>query len=422
MRYDSTQQLIPALAESFEISDDGLTYTFTLREGVKFHNGDAFGPQDVIDTWKMIMNKDFAAFQTLGWDKITDITAPDDRTVVMKTSEVFAPFMSYVGGGHWRRHQPGSELATGPEKFKTEFGRTRLIGTGPMKFVEWDAKAAESLSRSTPTTGENPPHLDQVIVRFVPDDNTQLVQLRTGEIQMAVGAGSLGALRVDEALGIEGVTVLEHPSPGWSHLDLKHVFFLRIRSCGRRSTSPRRRRTSSTSSSRDGRSGRRRPAAGHLGLQSEYQAATVRHRAGQGALGRGRADPERRRRAGRARSRPTTRWCSTATSKQFEMELWGISRRHAAAADHPGDRASLEPGRDQDDGELPGRLHDLGAGGLSVESRDTMTACLYSWYNGNDPDDMFYWHSSQIPDSPTGVAATPSPTSTSSTSRTRSTS
>ena len=100
MRYDSTQQLVPALAESFEISDDGLTYTFTLREGVTFHNGDAFGPQDVIDSWKMIMNKDFAAFSTLGWDKITDITAPDDHTVVMETSEVFAPFLSYVGDGY----------------------------------------------------------------------------------------------------------------------------------------------------------------------------------------------------------------------------------------------------------------------------------------------------------------------------------
>ena len=78
MRYDSTQALIPALATEFGISDDGLTYTFTLREGVKFHNGDAFGPQDVIDTWNMIMNQDFAAFSTLGWDKITELTSPDD--------------------------------------------------------------------------------------------------------------------------------------------------------------------------------------------------------------------------------------------------------------------------------------------------------------------------------------------------------
>ena len=104
MRYDSTQTLIPALAESFEISDDGLTYTFTLREGVTFHNGDAFGPQDVIDTWKMIMNEEFAAFTTVGWDKITDITAPDDRTVVMETSEVFAPFLSYVATQNGSRH------------------------------------------------------------------------------------------------------------------------------------------------------------------------------------------------------------------------------------------------------------------------------------------------------------------------------
>src|SRR5215213_7931444 len=226
LRYDSTQQLIPALAESFEVSEDGLTYTFTLREGVTFHNGDAFGPQDVIDTWKMIMNKEFAAFSTLGWDKITDITSPDDRTVVMKTSEVFAPFLAYVATENGSVISPASELAVGPEKFKTEFGRQRLIGTGPMKFVEWTPKQQVVLEKFADYWGE-PAKLDQVIIRFIPDDSTQLVQLRTGEIQMAVGAGSLSALRVDEALGIDGVTVLEHPSPGWSHLDLKHVFFLR---------------------------------------------------------------------------------------------------------------------------------------------------------------------------------------------------
>ncbi len=77
LKYDSTQQLQPDLATGYEISEDGLTYTFNLRGGVKFHNGDPFTAQDVIDTWKMIMNPDFGAFGQLGWEKITDITSPD---------------------------------------------------------------------------------------------------------------------------------------------------------------------------------------------------------------------------------------------------------------------------------------------------------------------------------------------------------
>ena len=145
-----------------------------------------------------------------------------------------------------------------------------------------------------------PAHLDKVIIRFIPDDSTQLVQLRTGEIQMAVGAGSLSALRVDEALGIDGVTVLEHPSPSWSHLDLKQSVFLRhplVRQALDFAT-PSQDIVDKLLKGRAIRS-RRRPAAGHLGIQPEYRGAAVRHRAGQGASGRGRADTERRRELGR---------------------------------------------------------------------------------------------------------------------------
>ena len=213
MRYDSTQALIPTPATEFSVSDDGLTYTFTLREGVKFHNGDAFGPQDVIDTWTMIMNPDFAAFSTLGWDKITELTSPDEKTVVMVTNEVFAPFVSYVGADPSSAISPVAELAAGPEKFKSDFGRTKLIGTGPVKFGKWTPKQQISLDKNADYWGEAP-KLDQVIVRFLPDDNTQLVQLQTGEVQAAIGSGSLGSLRVDEALAIPGIVVLEHPSPG----------------------------------------------------------------------------------------------------------------------------------------------------------------------------------------------------------------
>ncbi len=223
LAYDSKQQLQPDLAEGFEISEDGLTYTFKTRLGVKFHNGDAFTPQDVIDTWKMIMDEKFGAFSQLGWEKITEMTSPDETTLVMVTKEPFAPFLSYVGAEYI---SPSKELAKGPDAFKQEFGRAP-IGTGPMKFVEWKTKEQITVERFPEFWGTKP-KLDQVIVRIVPDDNTQLVQLRTKEVQLVGGAGALGPTRVDEALKIEGVTVLEHATLGWTHFDLKHVDFLRM--------------------------------------------------------------------------------------------------------------------------------------------------------------------------------------------------
>jgi peptide/nickel transport system substrate-binding protein len=400
MRYDSTQSLIPALAESFVISDDGLTYTFSLREGVTFHNGDAFGPQDVIDTWKMVMNEEFAAYTTVGWDKITDITAPDDRTVVMETDEVFAPFLTYVATENSSVISPVSELALGPEKFKTEFGRQRLIGTGSVKFVEWTSKQHVVLEKFADYWGE-PAKLDQIIIRFIPDDSTQLVQLRTGEIQMAIGASSLGPLRVDEALGIEGVTILEHPSPSWSHLDLKHVFFLRHPLV--------RQALDFATPSQD---------IGDKLLKGRAIRSVADQQPGTWAFNpniEGRPFDIEQAKALLAEAGLTQNadgnWEGKVPTddplvldgevRTFEMELWGIS----GEAQQQQTIQVIEQAWNQAGIKTTANFQDIstlwGPEGYQWVP-DTMTACLYSWYNGNDPDDLIYWHSSQIPDSPTG--------------------
>ena len=401
MRYDSAQQLLPSLAESFEVSDDGLTYTFTLREGVTFHNGDAFGPQDVIDTWTMIMNEEFASFSTLGWDKITDITSPDERTVVMETSEVFAPFISYVAGDTGAVISPVAELALGPETFKAEFGRTRLIGTGPMKFVEWAGKQQVTLEKFAEYWGE-PAHLDEVIIRFIPDDSTQLVQLRTGEIQMAVGAGSLSALRVDEALGIDGVTVLEHPSPGWSHLDLKHLYFLRhplVRQALDFAT-PTQDIVDKLLKGRAVRSvADQQPGTWAFNPDIEgrpfdlEQAKALLAEAGLTENADGNWE-------GKV---PTDDpMVLDGDVRTFEMELWGIS----GDAQQQQIIQVIEQAWNQAGIKTTANFQDVstiwGPEGYQWNP-ETMTACLYSWYNSNDPDDMFYWHSSQIPPDPTGT-------------------
>jgi peptide/nickel transport system substrate-binding protein len=346
------------------------------------------------------MNEDFAAFTTVGWDKITDITAPDDRTVVMATKEVFAPFLAYVGTEPPSAISPVSELAVGPEKFKTEFGRQRLIGTGPVKFVEWTPKQQVVLEKFADYWGE-PAKLDQVIIRFIPDDSTQLVQLRTGEIQMAIGAGSLSALRVDEALGIDGVTVLEHPSPGWSHLDLKHVFFLRhplVRQALDFAT-PSQDIVDKLLKGRAIRSiADQQPGTWAFNPNIEgrpfdiEQAKALLAEAGltQNADGNweGKVPTE-------------DPLVLDGEARTFEMELWGIS----GDAQQQQIIQVIEQAWNQAGIKTTANFQDIstlwGPEGYQWVP-ETMTACLYSWYNGNDPDDLAYWHSSQIPDSPTG--------------------
>ena len=397
MRYDSTQQLRPALAEGFEISPDGLTYTFRLRQGVTFHNGDAFGAQDVIDSWKMIMNPDFGAFDQQGWEKIVDITSPDPTTVVMTTKEVYAPFLSYVGGSTYI--SPVKELAKGPQAFKQEFGRAP-VGTGPMTFVEWLPKQQIVVEKFPGYWGEAA-KLDRVIVRILPDDNTQLVQLRTGEIQMAAGSGSISATRVDEALGLEGIALLEHPTLGWSHLDLKHVDFLRA-------TKVRQALDFATPSKdiiEKLLKGRALPsvadqAPGTWAFNPNIQPRPYDPEQAKTLLAEvGLTPGEEGVLQGKV---PTTDPnVLDGEVKPFEMEIWGLAGDSqtqqivqviAQSWNAIGVKTSPQ-------------FQDVSTiwGPEGYQFNEKMTACLYSWFNSNDPDVMFYWHSSQIPDSPTGT-------------------
>ena len=401
MEYDSNQQQIPLLAESYEISEDGLIYTFKLRQGVTFHNGAPFTAQDVIESWKMIMNPDFGAFTTVGWDKITDISAPDDFTVVMTTSEIFAPFLSYLGD-NGSNICPKDEIAKGIDSFKQVFGRAP-IGTGPFTFVEWRAKELIDLA-ANPQYWGGKPIVDRVIYRVVADDNTQLVQLETGEIQVSASDGAIGALRVDEVLGFDNVTVYEHAGPNWSHLDLKHIDFLRM-------TKVRQALDFATPTQLiidQLLKGRALPSvadqtpgtwAYNPDIQPRpydlEQAKTLLTEAGltlQDGVWTGptpapdSTDPN---------AQP-----ATGPVKPFEMELWGLA----------GDTQTQQICQviAQSWNELgvktEAKFEDISTiwGPEGYQFTDKMTACLYSWYNSNDPDDYIYWHSSQIPSTPTG--------------------
>jgi peptide/nickel transport system substrate-binding protein len=414
--YDSTQQLIPALATDYSVSDDGLTYTFKLRPGVTFHNGDAFTGQDVVNSWKMIMNPDFGAYQTLGWDKVTDITLADnDMTVVMATKEVYAPFISYVGGNTSSAIMPSSELAKGVDNFKQKFGRDYMVGTGPMKFVEWKAKEQISLERFDTYWGGKP-HLEKVIYGIVPDTNTELVQLQTGEIQLAGSAGALNAIDVDKALGYDNVVVLEHPTLGWTHLDLKHIDFLRITKVrqaldfatpskdiiekllkGRAEPSVADQAPGSWAfdpdiKPRDYNPDMAKQLLQEAGLTQDSDgswsgptpAGTPRQSGGD--FDPNAADP----------NAP-----ATGPVKKFEMELWGL------AGDEQNNRICqvIAQSWNSIGIKTDTKFEDTSTiwGPNGYQFTDKMTASLWGWFNSNDPDDQFYWNSSQIPKTPTGA-------------------
>ena len=394
MTYDSNQQLVPRLATEFSISDDGLTYTFQLREGVTFHNGDTFSGEDVVAVWNIVMNPDFGAFNQNGWNQIADI-AVDGSTLVITTNEVYAPFMSYVG---IERMSPKSAVDAGIDSFKQEFGRAP-IGTGPFKFVEWKAKEQIVVEKFADYWGEAP-SLDKIIYRIVPDDNTMLVQLRTGEIQVVASASALTATRVEEALDIEGVTIFEHGTQSWAHIDLKQWDHLRMTKV--------RQALDFATPSQDIidklLKGRALPsvadqAPGSWAYNPDIQPRPYDLEQAKALLAEAGLTPG----ADGVLEGPVPTDdpnVGDGEVKPLDIELWFVSgnveneRVCQVVAQSWNSIGVKTTVLNQDISTI------WGPEGYQFTER--MTGGLYSWFNGNDPTNTFYWASSQIPDSPTG--------------------
>ncbi len=392
--YDSTQAFVPLLATEFAISEDGLNYTFTVREDVQFHNGDAFSGEDVVASWNVIMNPDFGAFNQNGWNQIEDITV-DGNQVVMTTGEVYAPFLSYVGAGPI---VPRSAIEAGIESFKQEYGRAPF-GTGPFQFVEWAPQQQIVLERFDGYWGE-PAKLDQLIYRIVPDDNTLLVQLRTGEVQLAGSASPIPPTRVEETLAIPNLLVLEHASMSWSHIDLKQWDHLRM-------TKVRQALDFATPTQQivdellQGRAlvsiADQAPGSWAYNPNIEprpYDLEQAKVLLAEAGLTPG-AD-------GVLEGPVPTNDPNVGDGevKPLDIELWyssgnvdseRICQVVAQSWNSIGVKTTV---LNQDISTI------WGPEGYQFTER--MTGCLYSWVNGNDPTDTFYWHSAQIPETPTG--------------------
>jgi peptide/nickel transport system substrate-binding protein len=273
-----------------------------------------------------------------------------------------------------------------------------------MKFVEWKAKEQIVLERFD-DYWKGQPKLEKVIYRIVPDDNTQLVQLQTGELQICASSGSIAATRVDEALKIDKINVLENSTLAWTHLDLKHIDFLRM-------TKVRQALDYATPSQQiidQLLKGRAFPsiadqAPGTWAYDDqikprEYNLDKAKSLLAEAGLTPGDGGVLQGPTPATDVADPNTQ-PATGEVKPFEMELWYLS------GDAQSERIAQIIGASWNSigvkTDLKSEATSTIWGPEGYQFTDKMTACLYAWYNGNDPDDMFYWHSSQIPTSPTG--------------------
>ena len=213
-KYESgTLEVAPGLAESWEISEDGTEYTFSLREGVTFHDGTPFNAEAVKFNFDRMLNEDHPYHDTgpfplaFFFSSVEETEVVDDLTVKFNLSEPYAPFLSNLAYPTGLLVSPAAVEAGG-----ADFGRSP-VGTGPFKFVEWRPNEAVVIDRYEDYWGD-PAGAQAVVFRPIEDSNTRVAEMLAGGIDMMVEVPptSLGQFEGDE------FTVVEQAGP--------HVWFL----------------------------------------------------------------------------------------------------------------------------------------------------------------------------------------------------
>ncbi|MFZ5918413.1 MAG: ABC transporter substrate-binding protein [Chloroflexota bacterium] len=170
--------LEPVLAESYEVAEDGLTYTFKLRKGVKFHDGTEFTAKDVKYTYDYYRDEANATTIAGNFLGVDSVETPDDYTVIVHMAEVNAAFMN--NGATTFIVQSEYHKEVGEDVYKTA-----PIGTGAFKVKEW--KPAEyTLLEAFDDHFRGRPNIDFLREDIVPEPSVRTIALETGEAHSAV--------------------------------------------------------------------------------------------------------------------------------------------------------------------------------------------------------------------------------------------
>lgn len=182
VRPDSLLSPSPDLATTWKTSEDGLTYTFTLRPGVKWHDGQPLTANDVKFTFDRIIDAGSGSRLRSDFAALAGVEVIDSLTVRFRLRTPFAPFLSLLG--YNAGILPAHLLQDTPRLTDAvTFNRSSPVGTGPFRVVEASAGSAIVLERNPDYYGSTPA-LDRLIFRIVPDVNAQVAQLLAGELDI----------------------------------------------------------------------------------------------------------------------------------------------------------------------------------------------------------------------------------------------
>jgi len=188
-------KILPNIAESFDVAPDLLTYTFHIRKSVKFHDGSSLTAADVKYSFERVKDPKTAAVNYDVFNAVKSIEMPDDYTLVVHMTEVFAPFLSRL-----------AELGAGAILPKDSGGAqgTKPIGCGPFKFVSREFGNKVELVRFD-DYWQGAPYLDGVLSYEVTEPTVRLTGLQTGQFHLIndIPLDRVAKLKTDPSLQVK---------------------------------------------------------------------------------------------------------------------------------------------------------------------------------------------------------------------------
>ena len=229
--FDRDGQLIGDLAESWDVSEDGTVFTFQLREGVTWHDGEPFTAEDVVFTYERILTPEMGArmhtnfliiagaeeFAAGDADTVSGIEQLGDLEVQFTLSEPSATFLVDMAITNAHTMLPKHVVESiAPADFATSEYATRrpFPGVGPYVFDVYETDQYFDLV-AYPDYFRGAPQIERIRVQIIPDNNTRLVALENGEIDIAQGVPTQEYARVQS---LEGIATYLQPSPSGTGL------------------------------------------------------------------------------------------------------------------------------------------------------------------------------------------------------------
>ncbi|GAB6099251.1 ABC transporter substrate-binding protein [Halanaerocella petrolearia] len=190
VKFNKDLEVVPAIAKDWKVSEDGLTWTFTLRKNAKFHNGNKITADDVIYSFTRILNPETKserawlfdrvvgaqAFQEGKADKVSAFKALNDYKVQIKLSQPFTPFLSVLA-----MENAAIVSKEAINKSNGDFSQNP-VGAGPFEFVKWKHDSKIVLKKNKDYYEEGRPYLDRVVYRVITEGTSAFAEYEQGNI------------------------------------------------------------------------------------------------------------------------------------------------------------------------------------------------------------------------------------------------